>query len=143
MNMANLELCKELFGVSGWEADPDGFVWRLHKPTGESALMFTGKMLADNFQFHNSPEAPRFREENDFYPAYDLGYLLRKLPDCALYKIDSNVLTKKDKYIIHLHPQNNVGPFYADTPEDVACKLAIEQFKKGILTPTKEQGGQL
>lgn len=57
-------------------------------------------------------------------PAYDLGYLLRKAP-----------------YTVQLSGghdfwQSSCNGYIgtADNPEDAACKLAIELFKRGVLT---------
>lgn len=105
MQTASLELCKELYRVSGhtWLTED-------HRPEYVAA------------------------------PAYDLGYLLRKLPEfgkniywhtyhknwCAAYEH-----TDEDGCQTLIHK-------VADTPEDAACELAIELFKQGIL-PTKDK----
>lgn len=52
MNTASLELCKELYELSGWEGEED--VYRQAEPGEE--------------------------DENVVCPAYSAGYLLRKLP---------------------------------------------------------------
>lgn len=98
--VASLELCKELYELSGWI---DRKELRLDYVVGKGVL-----------------------------PRYDLGYLLRKLP------LGSQVYTsigKPNKYYAHYHELRGEksGFCEADTPEDAACKLAIELFKKGIL----------
>lgn len=60
---------------------------------------------------------------------YDLGYLLRKIPG----GVRVQHMTK------HIWSASIVGNVVAhlvngDTPEDAACKLAIELFKQGVLT---------
>lgn len=63
MNTASLDLCKELYSLSGWQET--SFIWAEH-----------GK---DSFIMHNSIT----KKADDYPPAYDLGYLLRKLPSGA------------------------------------------------------------
>lgn len=119
-NVASLDLCRELYELSGWEAH---FAYNTY--TGNVVKRFA-------------------KHDPAILPAYDLGYLLRKLP----------------KYIGHasqscrfgLFPQGFTntasanwcasydtykGEIYllqtADTPEDAACKLAVELFKQDIL----------
>lgn len=107
MNTANLELCKELYALSGW-------------------------LTSDH------------RAEYVAAPAYDLGYLIRKLP--------TKLKSRKEKLYLQpcIKPENkgrwSIGYVYsgigniADTPEDALAKLAIELFKKDVLTKQgKEQ----
>lgn len=63
------------------------------------------------------------------YPAYNLGYLLRKLPDSSeVFRFDYNAYEAT-----HYPNPGGDSSARADTPEDAACKLAIELFKQGIL----------
>lgn len=131
-NVASLELCKELYELTGgekalrsWHNTP--FAWAdvaiEHKPPAKP--IWEPRVVPNNFQ-----------ALCDFVPAYDLGYLLRKLPDhVRIYKnIEPSKratnTAKADWYRAFL-------PFHAsataDTSEDAACKLAIELFKQGIL----------
>lgn len=117
MYVANKDLCEELYELSGW----DNTTW-------------------EHFSTYNGKEFIRARLPGDFkspVPAYDLGYLLRKLPDNTTIhthslKGNSRAKGKYGAFLWHykarLHQQD------ADTPEDTACKLAIELFKQGILT---------
>lgn len=102
MNVASLDLCRELYELSGWGNTEFGW-WpgarRLPVQTARSAYEV---------------------------PAYDLDYLLRKLPG-----------------VVELHhyatgdwscDTDGFGFENADTPEDAACKLSIELFKHGVLT---------
>lgn len=136
MNVANLEMCKELYELSGWGFD-DSYTYWIVTPNA------TGTM-----------ERRNARDFDDRIPAYDLGYLLRKLPKhhnfgmpyvsqandgtqwvasyinwWALWEYDGKGSAKKWHHEVtaSLH-------FLADTPEDAACKLAIELFKQGILS---------
>ena len=111
MNFANFELCQELYELSGWLTGVDGNCYV--SPTTERRG-FEVRTLKDT--------------ENDrarVCPAYDLGYLLRRLPV-------GNVLTSlEDEWIASSSPKITT----AATPEDAAAKLAIELFKQGILPP--------
>lgn len=103
MNTASLELCRELYELSGWGEDG------------------------------NQPDA----WHDISTPAYDLGYLLRKLPG------RTSIIKLIDNYIaIHDEPSQIFNAdfgykFVADTPEDAAAGLAIELLKTGVLQ--KEQ----
>lgn len=138
MNVAQLSLCKELYAISEW----DTTTWQFAKKSEDSKIEL------------------RLREHGrgwpkgyyTAWPAYDLGYLLRKLPT----KIGDH----------HLHLKAHVNEEYkakktgrvtggkiwwsclientiaeADTPEDAACKLAIELFKQGILKSAEGSTG--
>lgn len=65
-------------------------------------------------------------------PAYDAGYLLRKLPDSILSKVDG-------KYNLRVVPVASTKEprkpehYEADIPENALCKLSIELFKQGVL----------
>jgi hypothetical protein len=80
-------------------------------------------------------------------PKYDLGYLLRNLPEVVA--TDELSYFTADLYLKpHIAETWNAGyrvgasfPKYstvADTPEDAAAKLCIELFKQGILTPERK-----
>ena len=112
MNVASLELCKELYEVSGWK----------------------------NTEYFYSSENKVHRtqiEDDDFYgeiwPAYDLGYLLRKLPQ-PTYIYGLGDAYSYPQWIAKATHQNIVGEQKAETPEDATAKLAIELFKQGVLT---------
>lgn len=129
MNTASLELCEELHKLSGWE--------NTHFNTWLSTESDEVTTSANNALFGYGVE----NKAGSIYciPAYDCGYLLRKLPayvesghielanfDTAGWKIgyyNGNPTLKMLEYTI----QN------ADTPEDALCKLAIELFKVGVL----------
>lgn len=100
MNVANLELCKELFKLSGW------------------------------------PVGIHLGEWEDLTPQYDLGFLLRKLPPVVTLKSRAggrwscSILTGRinGKTIEKIELDK-----LANTPENAACKLAIELFKQGVV----------
>lgn len=106
MNVASLELCKELYELSGWWWD-----------TSTRHYVMPAKNKGQG-------EVRR--------PAYSLGFLLTKLPP------ESNISHIGDKWYIAKHYLQGEGfrsiEETADTPEDAACKLAIELFKQGVLS---------
>jgi len=133
MNVASLELCRELYEVSGW-GNTDHY-WRFHKPNGQSKLYTIGEMDDNNARFgSDKPEHVRFREENDFFNAYDCGYLLRKLatdPDTIALEYGrwrSGALACWKASMVGV-----IEDVEADTPENALAKLAIELFKQKIL----------
>lgn len=107
MNTTSLELGRELYKLSGW------------KPTDWQHGIKDGQ------------------------PLYDLGYLLRKLPNYIEYWDGGN----EAGYLQLIHWSTHWSCGYEDvqgssksimihlndTPEDAACKLAIELFKQGVL----------
>lgn len=109
MNVASKGLCKDLHELSGWT--------RTHTVWHYDTIV--------------SPFACGYEDINaaiHFTPAYDLGYLLRKLPGTTqTFKMPSG------KYRCWLNISSTTTTFEHDTPEDAAAKLAIELFKQGIL----------
>jgi hypothetical protein len=112
--VASLELCKELFGLSDWS--DTNKVWSLAYKAEEATRK--GR------QWHISN---RHIKSNGFYPAYGLGYLIRKLPAYSCVEIDDVISAS--------HSTKDFKEFteIANTPEDAVAKLAIELFKQGIL----------
>ncbi len=123
MNVASLELCKELYEVSGRQTENN---------------------YHDNF---GTPDvlSASVNQDSTYYkagicPAYDAGFLLRKLPMqnghhwlqlttttrwWAGYEDNANDL------VFMVNGKKML--FESDTPEDALCKLAIELFKQGVL----------
>src|SRR4051812_5644897 len=106
MNVANLELCKTLHELSGWEQSD--FFYTTDRPFAEAMHGRQG--------YFNT------------IPAYELGYLLRKLPNGA------TVMWNNERSAATL--QVVVGELlqYGKTPEDAIAKLCCELFRQGILT---------
>lgn len=90
-----------------------------------------------------------FRFDHDPCPAYTAGYLLRKLPklldiDGASFSLCVHTNVAPPDWTAYymfvqvvdgkLKRYSNRLKVEADTPEDALCKLAIELFKRGILT---------
>ncbi len=103
MNTTRLDLCKELFELSG--------------------LVLTEMQWYKGKPVYNAPYGWD-------YPAYDLGCLLRKLPrDFVLRPITG--AQWEIHYAPGMSGKEKICQ--ADTPEDAACMLAIELFKQGII----------
>lgn len=73
---------------------------------------------------------------HEYSPAYDLGYLLRKLPRYAggmAFQLSSTSPSGGESWQIS-YPTGYVNAFgRADTPEDAAGLLAIKLFEEGVL----------
>ena len=133
MNTASLELCKELHNLSGWTSEDDRSIqwWcieRAHKIDGE---------LYDETSWLIDYETHAGKNRNQYaIPAYNLGYLLRKLPSpFTMIHRDNGWecgIDNPAEHDVRVKPAQHWQS--ADTPEDAACKLAIELFKQGILT---------
>ncbi len=129
MNTASKQLCQELYELSGWNCVRDWY-FAYHKAAGE--VEYDLKLNADES-----------KAGRDDFPAYDVGYLLRKLPRLITDDVDS----EKDLMVIPVMDDGwsafyegagkMMSPGIADNPEDAACRLAIELFKQGILKPSK------
>lgn len=128
MNVASLELSKELYELSGWGLDTG----RFYNPDG-SVMNLSLKELVG--------ELPNWA----ICPTFDLGYLLRKLPaEVASQEYDgeeARLWLRKDQdlyfgFYAVMTKKNCRSDFgvSADSPEDAAAKLAIELFKQGVLT---------
>ncbi len=126
MHAASLELCKELYEVSNWRGLD--YIWCPEFHSGSW-----------NVIYNPSPSLI------GTYPAYDLGYLLRKLPaiirpNDTLYtfyisKLNNDTFMAdywrvQDGFNVPYYGNINIG---ATEPENSACKLLIELFKQGIL----------
>ncbi|SRR5260221_12038833 len=110
MDTASLELCKELYELSHW--------------TLTEKHWYQGKPI------YNSPWGWQCS-------AYDLGFLLRKLPRMGAVSVTSIIGAQWEA----VYYGNRGDLCYekrcqADTPEDAACKLVIELFQQGILVPS-------
>lgn len=118
MHKASLELSRELYELSGWEGNDR---WYMTDPGGKVIGTATPRIFKHDRDYENG-----YRTDT---PAYDLGYLLRMLPPfTAVQKSDVDFNAN------FAHNDGKLEVFRADTPEDAACRLAIELFKQGILT---------
>ncbi|NHW45923.1 hypothetical protein HAV21_03295 [Paenarthrobacter sp. MSM-2-10-13] len=145
MNVASLELCKELHELSGW--DGYSFDW-IEIPTWNPAFPNPAEQVVHNHICDSE-------HQKWIAPAYDLGCLLRELP--RTYE------PQRSRHVFHLTVMNGnyfhdnwIADYWspasgwlnkgnlaknteADSPEDAAAKLAIELFKQGILTRTGDE----
>jgi hypothetical protein len=116
MNVASLDLSRELFELSGWDGEyPDLEHWY--------------KELEPNVYTIGD------------IPKYNLGYLLRRLPahsEVLVFHHDSGVeyvamSLRATEGIEDVEAFSRLMP-RADTPEDAVARLCIELFKQGVLT---------
>ena len=116
MNVASLELSKELYLWSGWR---DTSLW--YSDFGDVKQ----KSNAGDWELENTA------------PAYDLGCLLRKLPQTASHR------DAREFFLTHTAAGRWSAGYrgwrheLANTPEDAAARLAIELFKNGIFMREK------
>lgn len=108
MNVASLELSQQLYELSGWRNTTNTF--------GSS------RERLDWIQTDNG--------KGWYLPAYDLGYLLRRIPGYC--HLEHSAETGKMLWMAYHSEQNTQ---YAETPEDAVAKMCIELFKQGILKP--------
>jgi hypothetical protein len=106
MNVVSLDLCRELYDLSDWNETEKWYG--------------TGYGDEDWAVGIYDPNVP------DCLPAYDLGYLLRKLPAVLM-------AAEKNACVIDCGFGRHPIRASASTPEDATAKLAIELFKHGIL----------
>lgn len=115
MNVASLENCKTLCELSGW-ADTE-FTYYANAGQHSGTMMHRSQVF----------------DKDENLPAYDLGYLIRKLPDATIIRYGSS------KYLAVY----GAGTLQQeDTPENALCQLAIELFKSGTLTRDSIREGQ-
>lgn len=123
-NVASLELCKGLYELSGWSDCK--FYWSMMVERGE-------EVPGEEYVMYNLHDYTNIKHGQYNFPAYDLGYLLRKLPtDCliSVYEQGKTYYCMKDT-----SGAESTYDVEANTPEDAACKLAIELIKQGVLKP--------
>lgn len=123
MNVASLELCRELYELGWWEGTDHA--WAYHTNERHLVHLEAGYGVGENW---------------DYAPAYDLGYLLRKLPrevHANQLQLTWNSNTGYEQWecgYIYIRDYEFDPMCWDDTPEDAVAKLAIELFKQGVLT---------
>lgn len=117
MNVASQPLSKELYELSDW--DETEFV-HVNRPRG----------TANRWGVHRrTPRTTSRHSLVEHVAAYDLGYLLRKLPVTVwLEKIEG------PEWIFNFRYRDVSIETRDKSPEDAAAKLCIDLFKTGILT---------
>lgn len=118
MTTASLELCKELYELSGWES-------------GEWWVIRQGQQITSSVKIASGYNNVTSEVDGTICPAYDLGYLLRKLPAVDEHNDFITLFQSLTGSWVMDYADDE---FEADTPEDAACKLAIELFKQDVLT---------
>lgn len=119
MNVASLELSKELYELSGW----DKTHWRYAHNVGRTR---TKHQLFDQWRLRHTP----YSHLQEYIPAYDVGYLLRKLPKASIVPYHDRWQTWWDGS----SSKKPLARTYGDNPEDALARLAIELFQQGVLT---------
>lgn len=113
MNVASLELCKELYELSGW-TDTDN---RWYQDDG----WYVGATGTNGLSA----------------PAYDLGYLIRKAGGGAGVTKHSTYYTARRPDMFgapeNKDPLNGRIGWDGDTPEDAMCIMFIELIQKGLM----------
>lgn len=143
MHVASLELCKELYELSGWSDCLFGY-FRTSKLGGK----FGDSWVDDGHVVKTRIEAKLLGikglpiDELSDYPAYDLGYLFAQLLPAGTFSVkyvspsDPGATDLKEWYgkCIAYTPGMRQGDYPVDgSPADALCKLAIELIKQGIL----------
>ena len=113
MTVATIDLCQTLFMNSGW----------------------IGTNL-NHFRFHDGKVSVEARPISAYIsargiPAYDLGFLLRRLPPSTAIRKRSTMSAGKE-YSASAAVRSGIAALDR-TPEDAAAKLAIELFKRAVL----------
>lgn len=142
MHTTSLEISKRLFEVSGWK--------NTNKSWFRSDMLLTG--TNGEYKLQGYVKDADLVKEFSQIPAYDSGYLLRKLPirisggkwsfmmwkqwhngrQCNWYTvsyvhINSSLANSPDE------AQHKVHTCEADTPEDALALLAIKLFEEEVL----------
>jgi hypothetical protein len=138
MNIASLELCKELYELSGWKGEDCYQEIQKYNP-------YTGKLIKNasginserpyivNYAVSLAHINDQNRGEELITPRYDLGYLLRKLPPTSKI-VKVSIINGETYGAIHVYKVNEPNlTINADTPEDCAAKLAIELIHQRII----------
>ena len=107
-DVANLELCKELYELSGW------------CQYGQSEV-YNGAIISYNYTLGYLLRKLR---EQDIFPILSAELYDRWWCRYGWLSKDGKTLTR---------PGKELGS--ADTPENATCKLAIELIKQGVLKP--------
>jgi hypothetical protein len=127
MNVCSLELAKELYKLSGWFSNDCPHWYLAGKPARYRLVDSNGK------PYETENEKGEVMWQN--LTAYDLGYLIRKLPYFLQLSELSGGYTPNGWRAEKRRSQeyDYEAKADADTPEDAACLLAIKLWKQGIL----------
>lgn len=125
MNTTSLEISKKLYEVSGWIDEDANYGYDEDGSLEPIYLVF---------------------DDLEHWPAYDTGFLLRKLPARPYLKTDNGRLQKYPNQLsVEPRPDGSCRAIYlttgsrnylladGDTPEDALGLLAIKLFEEGVL----------
>lgn len=124
MNVASEELCRKLYVISEWKWKDTEYFYYIPVDFKSTESWVRTELTYDDTKMIKH------------VPAYDLGYLLRKLPaniGDQWLRIAPITNNQWAAYYITMGVKSAGQDEWADTPEDAVCKLAIELFKQGIL----------
>lgn len=129
MHVASLELCKQLFELSGWEDTYLMWVSNMHPPRAVNADEYaknTGK--ANGNPDVIMTETDFWIRQDELLPAYGLDYMLQKLPR---YDISFNGVL----HTVTFWDDDTDSQIFSegDTVENAAAMLLIKLLKQGIL----------
>lgn len=129
-DVASLELSRELYELSGWE---DTYFVSIIPNDGVKRYKRTVLSREEACTAEHCNHKP--------VPAYTLGYLLRKLPPRIEPGKDPGCLSVHSlaggSWIAQYDKQLDMPQFSEGgvTPENAACKLAIELIKQKVIKP--------
>jgi len=135
MSTASLENSKRLYELSGWDDMPGETSYDWHNMVNDE-----WELLEKTFFSSDAAKGRHLAEK--LYPAYDAGYLLRKLEPlelqscinyCQHYDGSRNYCASYDPFNVEDQETGKAIFAYADTPEDALCLLAIKLFEEGVL----------
>lgn len=134
MNVANKDLCADLYELSGWDEAEKFWV-----PTIQPGPVEGEPII--RYELADSPVPGKPDGYGGHYwsrPAYGLSFLLRNLPAGIKGNYLNIVCAGRSRWLAmygRSTTATKTGQFgEADTPEDALCMLAIELFKQGVLT---------
>jgi hypothetical protein len=136
MNVASKELCQELYAASAWY-DTD-HLWHIPAWKQDEVTHYDFNAAYVIVGDHNIVE-------KSYFPAYDLGYLLRKVGSGGGVVADSETYTARRPAQYGVFPVGYKDPlggrigWTADTPEDAMCKMIIDLIRVGIITPNQRE----
>jgi hypothetical protein len=117
MNTASLELCRELYEITGWEADD----WYDHGNMAELCTL-------EDVEAGDNPKS-------EYTPAYDLGYLIRKL-DHKWFRLEHSFeINEPINRWSAWYLTDDVGGYVeeGESPEDAVAMLCIQLIRKGVM----------
>lgn len=131
-SVASLKLCKKLYELSGWRTCD--FIWI---DLNDSQPF---EMYAKSFPSISTNDYRDLGEiETDWLPAYDLEYILKKLPhigdddDWAIHLWQDDDEWYCGYYNRHMDSDLQTESTCHKNPADAACELAINLFERHVL----------